>query len=79
MTLFLSGTYAHISHRDWENDAEVTKAGFDAETCDDIAEQLILSDPGKNINVSLAQCIDIFSDLNICEFKLIFVYLMRTR
>ncbi|CAL8109404.1 unnamed protein product [Orchesella dallaii] len=49
-----SGTYAHIANRDWESDFDITdttNGEVDPETCDDIAEQLILSDPGKNINV----------------------------
>lgn len=52
MQLF-SGTYAHTANRDWESDADVRRFGSaDPDTCDDIAEQLILSEPGKNINVS---------------------------
>ncbi|CAL8096102.1 unnamed protein product [Orchesella dallaii] len=48
-----AGTYSHIAHRDWENDAEIKKAGQNPENCDDIAEQLIFREPGKNINVIL--------------------------
>jgi alkaline phosphatase len=48
-----SGTYAHIANRDWENDAEVRKSGQDPDICDDIAEQLVNSLPGKNIKVSI--------------------------
>lgn len=47
-----AGTYAHIAHRDWENDS-VLPAGVDSSTCDDIAKQLILRSPGQNINVIL--------------------------
>jgi alkaline phosphatase len=46
-----SGTYAHIANRDWENDAEVRRSGQDPTVCDDIAEQLVLKSPGKNIKV----------------------------
>lgn len=48
-----SGTYAHIANRDWENDAEVRRSGQDPTVCDDIAEQLVLKSPGKNIKVIL--------------------------
>ncbi|CAG7817600.1 unnamed protein product, partial [Allacma fusca] len=48
-----AGTYAHTAFRDWENDSEIKKAGGDPNTCDDIAEQLILRVPGININVIL--------------------------
>ncbi|ODN05890.1 Alkaline phosphatase, tissue-nonspecific isozyme [Orchesella cincta] len=48
-----AGCYSRIAHRDWENDVEITKAGQDPEKCDDIAEQLILREPGRNINVIL--------------------------
>ncbi|CAG7720117.1 unnamed protein product [Allacma fusca] len=48
-----SGTYAHIAHRDWENDDMVRKSGQNPDTCDDIAEQLILRRPGINVNVIL--------------------------
>lgn len=46
-----SGAYAHIANRDWENDAAIASSGGDPELCDDIAEQLILREPGRNINV----------------------------
>ena len=49
-----AGTYAHVANRDWEDD----KAQFDdnvvvdSATCDDVAEQLIRNDPGKNFKVN---------------------------
>jgi len=46
-----AGTYAHIANRNWEQDDAVEAAGFDTEYCDDIAEQLMLRNPGRNINV----------------------------
>ena len=46
-----AGTYAHIANRDWENDVEIVSAGEDPDRCDDIAKQLVLNDPGKNIKV----------------------------
>ncbi|CAG7721878.1 unnamed protein product, partial [Allacma fusca] len=48
-----AGTYAHIADRDWENDAVVKASGADPEFCDDIAEQLVLHNPGRKINVIL--------------------------
>ncbi|KAK7082385.1 hypothetical protein SK128_001271 [Halocaridina rubra] len=46
-----AGAYAHIAERDWEDDDAVTIDGEDPNFCDDIAEQLILNDPGKNFKV----------------------------
>jgi alkaline phosphatase len=46
-----SGAYCHIANRDWENDAEVRRSGQDPAVCPDIAKQLVLNDPGKNIKV----------------------------
>ena len=40
--------------RGWYNDAEVADDGGDPAICDDIAEQLVRRDPGRNINVILA-------------------------
>lgn len=48
-----SGAYAHIADRDWENDLKVSESGKDPEFCDDIAEQLVFNQPGRNINVIL--------------------------
>lgn len=48
-----SGTYAHIAHRDWENDGAIRRSGQDPNICDDIAKQLIMREPGSNINVIL--------------------------
>ncbi|CAL8134234.1 unnamed protein product [Orchesella dallaii] len=45
-----AGAYAHTSHRDWESDIDIPLDGKD---CEDIASQLILREPGKNINVIL--------------------------
>nr|XP_018915086.1 PREDICTED: alkaline phosphatase-like isoform X1 [Bemisia tabaci]XP_018915088.1 PREDICTED: alkaline phosphatase-like isoform X1 [Bemisia tabaci] len=47
-----AGTYAHTSERDWESDFDIANdtevKGVD---CHDIAKQLILDDPGRNIKV----------------------------
>jgi alkaline phosphatase len=48
-----SGTYAHTANRDWECDKDVVNSRQDPDSCDDIAEQLILLDPGKNVDVIL--------------------------
>lgn len=47
-----AGVYAHVADRDWEDDSNVNKAGQDTEKCDDIAEQLVLNEPGNKFNVS---------------------------
>jgi hypothetical protein len=49
-----SGTYAHIANRDWENDAEITSSGLNPDICDDIAEQLVLNYPGRDIKVRVS-------------------------
>ena len=47
-----SGTYAHVANRDWEDDYAQSFDGVDSTICDDIAEQLVFSNPGKNFKVS---------------------------
>ena len=49
-----AGTFAHVAYRGWYNDKEVADDGADPELCDDIAEQLVRRDPGRNLNVILA-------------------------
>nr|1K7H_A Chain A, Alkaline Phosphatase [Pandalus borealis]1K7H_B Chain B, Alkaline Phosphatase [Pandalus borealis] len=46
-----AGTYAHVADRDWENDSDVVHDREDPEICDDIAEQLVFREPGKNFKV----------------------------
>ncbi|XP_050698535.1 uncharacterized protein LOC126986426 isoform X2 [Eriocheir sinensis] len=46
-----AGVYAHVADREWEDDDEVRRDGEDPDTCDDIAEQLVLGQPGKNLKV----------------------------
>ncbi|XP_046657865.1 alkaline phosphatase-like isoform X2 [Daphnia pulicaria] len=46
-----SGTYAHVANRDWEDDKAQSADGVDTTTCDDIAEQLVRNNPGKNFKV----------------------------
>jgi len=48
-----SAAYSHIASRDWESDANIRSSGEDPTKCDDIAKQLVLKDPGKNIKVIL--------------------------
>lgn len=48
-----SGAYAHIADRDWENDGAIIDDGGDPTVCEDIAKQLIMREPGSNINVIL--------------------------
>ncbi|KAI9553566.1 hypothetical protein GHT06_021484 [Daphnia sinensis] len=48
-----AGTYAHVANRDWEDDYAQSFDGVDTATCDDIAEQLVFNNPGKNFKVIL--------------------------
>lgn len=48
-----AGAYAHIGHRDWENDNEIEISKCDKDKLDDIAEQLVYNTEGKNFNVIL--------------------------
>nr|CAH0106153.1 unnamed protein product [Daphnia galeata] len=48
-----AGAYAHSANRDWEDDYAQSFDGVDSNTCDDIAEQLFLNSPGKNLKVIL--------------------------
>ncbi|ODN06286.1 Membrane-bound alkaline phosphatase [Orchesella cincta] len=48
-----AGAYASIADRDWENDRMIRDAGENPDRCDDIAEQLVLGEVGKRINVIL--------------------------
>jgi alkaline phosphatase len=47
-----AGAYAHSANRYWEDDYAQSFDGVDSNTyCDDIAEQLVLNSPGKNLKV----------------------------
>lgn len=46
-----AGAYAKVAYRGWYNDWEVADDGADPGVCDDIAEQLVRRDPGRNITV----------------------------
>lgn len=60
-----SGVYAHIAHRDWENDAEVVLSSCNSTTTDDIAEQLVHGEVAKKLKV-MVSCFDFFvSCLNV--------------
>ncbi|XP_064090421.1 alkaline phosphatase, tissue-nonspecific isozyme-like [Macrobrachium nipponense] len=48
-----SAMYAHTANRDWEDDESVLKSDQNPELCDDIAEQLIFGETGKNFKVIL--------------------------
>lgn len=48
-----AGTYAHVANRDWEDDYAQSFDGADSTICDDIAEQLVLNNPGQNLKVIL--------------------------
>lgn len=49
-----SGVYAHITHRDWENDAEVAISNCNPTTTDDIAEQLVHGEVAKKLKVMVS-------------------------
>ncbi|XP_068218736.1 alkaline phosphatase-like [Palaemon carinicauda] len=46
-----AGTYAHIADREWEDDDTIASDGEDPDFCDDVAEQLVFGEPGKNFKV----------------------------
>ncbi|ODM87869.1 Membrane-bound alkaline phosphatase, partial [Orchesella cincta] len=46
-----AGSYANSADRDWENNKMVQDSGQNPDTCDDIAEQLVLGDVGKRLNI----------------------------
>ncbi|XP_070506410.1 alkaline phosphatase-like isoform X1 [Chironomus tepperi] len=48
-----AGAYAHTTSRDWEDDAKVQESGCSATDNDDIAEQLVFGETGKNLKVIL--------------------------
>ncbi|XP_058462659.1 membrane-bound alkaline phosphatase-like [Malaya genurostris] len=48
-----AGTYAHVANRDWECDADVSSKQENPSQCQDIAAQLVRSDPGRNFKVIL--------------------------
>ncbi|XP_059614999.1 membrane-bound alkaline phosphatase-like [Phlebotomus argentipes] len=48
-----AGVYAHTANRDWESDADVVKSKENPKMCQDIASQLINSDPGRKLKVIL--------------------------
>lgn len=48
-----TGSYASTANRNWESDHDISKDGVDPTLVDDIAEQLIRGDTGKNFNVIL--------------------------
>lgn len=51
-----AGAYAHTAHRDWESDVDMiekAKGKTNITQCQDIAKQLITSDPGKNFKVCI--------------------------
>lgn len=47
------GAYASVANRAWENDVQVRKDNCDPNEIDDIAEQLIDGETGKNFRVIL--------------------------
>lgn len=46
-----AGTYAHVANREWESDRAMENYKINSVLYDDIAEQLVLREPGKNFNV----------------------------
>lgn len=48
-----AGVYAHISYRHWENDVGIKDDKCDPDYVDDVAEQLVHGDVGKNLRVVL--------------------------
>uniref|UniRef100_A0A6A7GAM1 Alkaline phosphatase n=1 Tax=Hirondellea gigas TaxID=1518452 RepID=A0A6A7GAM1_9CRUS len=48
-----AGTYGHTADRNWESDSDINDDGEDTELCDDLAEQLVLNEPGSKFKVIL--------------------------
>lgn len=48
-----AGTYAHVSNREHECDADILAQNADPNDCQDIASQLVRNNPGKNLKVIL--------------------------
>ncbi|XP_061398596.1 membrane-bound alkaline phosphatase-like [Musca vetustissima] len=48
-----AGTYAHVANRLYESDTDVKAYGQDPNTCLDMAQQLVLQEPGRNFNVMM--------------------------
>lgn len=50
-----AGSYAHTANRFWECDADITASGGlnDPSQCTDIAQQLILNEPGRNFDLMM--------------------------
>jgi alkaline phosphatase len=46
-----AGVYAHTAYRHWENDGEISYDKCDPEVVDDITEQLVHGEVGKNLKV----------------------------
>lgn len=46
-----AGIYAHIAYRHWENDKKVEEDGCDANYNDDVTEQLVNGEVGKQLKV----------------------------
>lgn len=58
-----AGAYAHVPNRDMECDADVVELGMNTTVCDyDIAKQLVMDEPGKNIKVRILQVTLILRD-----------------
>lgn len=56
-----AGTFAHVSNRLHESDADVLEFGQDSATCMDIAQQLVLQEPGQNFNVIMGGVINLMT------------------
>ncbi|KAK7068956.1 hypothetical protein SK128_016412 [Halocaridina rubra] len=64
-----AGAYAHAANRDWEDDSDIFYGGEDPTICDDIAEQLIYGETGKNFKVILGGGRRHFIDGNIIDVE----------
>lgn len=48
-----AAAYAHAGQRNWEDDVSMMASGINPDTCDDIAEQLVLNRTGQQFKVVL--------------------------
>ncbi|KAG4072479.1 hypothetical protein HA402_004411 [Bradysia odoriphaga] len=62
-----AAVYAHTTFRDFETDSDVKQSGCNANSVDDIAEQLVNGQVGKNLNVILGGGSRTFLDKSLSE------------
>lgn len=64
-----AGSYAHVADREWEDDHEIVNDGEDDIGCDDIAEQLVLNDPGRHFKVIMGGGRRVFTPNDVLDVE----------